>query len=44
MAQQVIARDENRFRHVISEELRTHDITFHQPDVLKNITKRFGAL
>ena len=44
MAQQVIARDENLFRYMISEELRTHDITFHQPEVLSKITEEFGVL
>jgi polyketide biosynthesis enoyl-CoA hydratase PksI len=40
----VIARDEERFRRVIHEELRMHDITFHQPEVLGKISEQFGAL
>ena len=40
----MIVRDEDRFRHVINEELRMHDITFHQPEVLKKITDQFGVL
>ena len=39
LKQEMIARDEDRFRHIISEELRVHDITFHQPEVLNEITE-----
>ena len=44
LKQEMIAHDEDRFWHFINEELRMHDITFHQPEVLKKITDQFGAL
>ena len=44
LKQEMIARDDDRFRHVINKELRMHDITFHQPEVLKKITDQFGVL
>ena len=44
MVEKMIERDEDRFRYMISEELRMHDITFHQSEVLKKITGQFGAL
>ena len=44
LKQEMIARDEDRFRQIINEELCMHDITFHQPEVLKKITEQFGVL
>ena len=44
MVEKMIERDEDRFRYMISEELRMHDITFRQPELLKKITDQFGVL
>ncbi len=40
----MIARDEDRFRHVINDEFLMRDIKFQQPEVLKKITEEFGTL
>ena len=39
-----MACDEDRFRDIINEELHMHDMSFHQPEVLKKITDQFGVL